>query len=99
MLIALVVSASVGVRVRAAGIVFSQGPDLGLRSVGWQEIPLSATGATAPYTWSVVSGSLPPGFSIRADVPASFPRTRTRGSSAATAQGHFFTLHVTAITI
>ena len=96
MLIALIVSASVGVRVGAVGIVFSQGPNLGTYSVGWQEIPLIATGATGPYTWSVVSGSLPPGLSLRTDGPSWFPPTANAGIiGIATTPGTYnFTLHV-----
>ena len=60
-------------------VVQSQGAALGTWSIGQVEIPLSATGGSGTaYTWSVF-GSLPPGISIRTDLPSLFPGTASAG--------------------
>jgi hypothetical protein len=61
-------------------------------------MPLSATiGDGITYTWSVVTGSLPPGISLRTDVPSSFPASASAGliGIAAIAGTYDFTLRVT----
>ncbi len=47
--------------------------------IGVVQMPLQASGGTAPYTFSVISGVLPPGFAIRSDVPSFFPIGVTAG--------------------
>ena len=45
--------------------VHSQGPDLGVRSIGPQQVNLNATGGDGTYSWSVIAGTLPPGMAVR----------------------------------
>ncbi len=47
---------------------------------------LAATGGTTPYTWSVVSGSLPPGLSLNAATGVVSGRATTLGTFAFTVQ-------------
>ena len=49
------------------------GPNLGSSSIGPYNFPLTATGGTPPYAWSITSGSLPAGLYIRNDVPNPLP--------------------------
>ncbi len=57
----------------SAQLTIGFGPDLGTSSVGPYNFPLTATGGTPPYTWSLTSGSLPAGLHIRSDVPTPLP--------------------------
>jgi hypothetical protein len=85
-------------RTRPAVVVSqTHSPDFGTRSIGQLELPLSATGGTEPYVWSVQSGSLPPGIALRTDMPASFPASASAGLiGVATTPGTYnFTLCVT----
>jgi sugar lactone lactonase YvrE len=65
-------------------------------SMGTLQLPLSASGGTGTYTWSLVSGNLPPGLAIRTDVPASFASDEQAGLiGVATTPGTYnFTLNV-----
>ena len=58
------------------------GPNLGSSSTGPYNFPLTATGGTAPYRWSVTSGSLPAGLFIRNDVPNPLPAWWPANASA-----------------
>ncbi len=50
----------------------TNGTNLGTYTIGFLTLPLTATGGNGLYTWSVSSGSLPPGLAIRTDIPG-FP--------------------------
>ena len=50
-------------------LAITSGSSFGPVQVGPAEFPLQASGAPGPYTWSIVSGSLPPGMALRADGP------------------------------
>src|SRR6516225_4852311 len=64
--------------------------------LGEDQIELSATGGTGHYTWSLISGTLPPGLSIRTDVPSFFPSNAQAGliGVATTPGAYDFTLQV-----
>src|SRR5579883_3026466 len=70
------------------------GPNYGTWSIGEIQTPLTA--GDGPYTFSVVSGALPPGISIRTDVPSYFPPGSSAGLiGVATTPGNYsFTLQV-----
>ncbi|MEQ1730196.1 MAG: Ig domain-containing protein, partial [Vicinamibacterales bacterium] len=75
----------------------SSGSVLGVGLV--DSLPLSATGGSGPYTWTLVGGSLPPGLSIRTDVPPFITdptATAVIAGVATTAGGPYnFTVRVT----
>jgi hypothetical protein len=75
---------------------FSQGPSLEKYSIGDVEIPLTATGGSGSYTWSVVAGTPPPGISLRTDPPVWFPASASAGliGIATTPGTYTFTLAV-----
>jgi hypothetical protein len=72
-------------------------PDLGTWSIGTVQSQLVATGGTGVYTWSLASGPLPPGLSVRADKAPFFASDASAGViGVATAPGTYpFTLSVT----
>ncbi len=77
----------------------TSGPDYGTYPVGPTQIPLTASGGTPPYTWSV-TGTLPGNLSIRTDKPNWFPPDATAGLIGVTAAPQYnppvsFTLTVT----
>ena len=76
----------------------SQGPGLGTVPLGTVEIQLAATGGNGPgsYTWSLVSGTLPPNVRLRTDVPSFFSSSANAGLiGVATTPGDYtFTLRV-----
>ena len=55
-----------------APLTITNNSNLGSRRIGQQSITLNASGGSGNYTWSLASGSLPPGFNI-ATVPGSSP--------------------------
>lgn len=75
-------------------VAITTAPDLGTSSIGHFQVPLTATGGTGSYTWSLVGGTLPPGVSLRADKSPSFPEEASAGlSGLATTPGTYtFTL-------
>jgi uncharacterized protein (TIGR03437 family) len=77
--------------------VITSGPNYCCWSIGEIDQVLTATGGNSTYTWSLVSGSLPPGISIRTDVPSYFPAGTSAGLiGVATTPGTYnFTLQVT----
>src|SRR4029079_17596282 len=65
--------------------------------VGQIETPLTATGGTGTYTWSKVSGTLPPGLAVRQDLPTCCFSNGASGGLigvATTAGTYSFTLQV-----
>ncbi|HUB80572.1 MAG TPA: putative Ig domain-containing protein [Bryobacteraceae bacterium] len=81
----------------AVGII--TGANLGTVPIGVVQIALSAGGGTGSYTWSVTGGALPPGLSLRTDLPGFFPGNASAGiigvATAASATPYSFTLKVT----
>src|SRR5215831_15751507 len=81
----------------ASQLAILEGPDFGTVSIGVVDgLPVSATGGSV-YTWTLSSGSLPPGLSIRTDIPTWFPAGASAGLiGVATTPGTYtFTLRVT----
>ncbi len=76
--------------------VITSGPNLS-GTIGEINQALTATGGNGTYTWSLAGGSLPPGISIRTDVPSSFPAGTSAGliGVATTAGTYSFSLQVT----
>lgn len=76
--------------------VITSGPNYSW-SIGEVQQALTASGGNGTYTWSLASGSLPPGLSLRTDVPSSFPAGANAGliGVATTAGTYNFTLQVT----
>jgi hypothetical protein len=76
--------------------VITSGPNYCCWSNGEINQALTATGGNGTYTWSLVSGSLPPGISIRTDVPSYFPSGTSAGliGVATTVGTYNFTLQV-----
>ncbi len=77
------------------GVMF--GTNFGTFTTGTQQIGLGASGGNGTYTWSLVSGSLPPGLALRTDTPSYFGSNQQAGLiGVATAAGTYnFTLKVT----
>jgi large repetitive protein len=77
-------------------VVIGTNPNLGSFTIGPIEYPLSASGGNGQYTWSLISGTLPPGISLRADTPPSFASNIGAGLiGVATTPGSYrFTLQV-----
>ena len=76
--------------------VITSGPGFGTYPVGQVELPLTATGGSGTYSWSIVGGTPPPGLAIRSDVPSYFPPGAATGlMGIATTQGSYmFTVQV-----
>ncbi len=77
-------------------VSFQNGPNLGTWIFGTDQIALGANGGNGTYTWSLVSGSLPPGLALRTDVPTFFASNQQAGLiGVATTPGNYnFTLTV-----
>src|SRR5580658_1825644 len=77
--------------------VIASGPNYCCWSIGEINQALTATSGNGTYTWSLADGSLPPGISIRTDVPSYFPAGASAGliGVATTAGTYNFTLQVT----
>ena len=43
------------------------GPNFGTYSIGAIDLPLTASGGSAPYSWEIEAGRLPDGLYLRAD--------------------------------
>ena len=72
------------------------GPGLGTFPLGSIEYPLSASGGNGTYTWSKTAGSLPPGLSLRTDIPSNWTGVSAGIMGVATTPGDYsFTLQVT----
>ncbi len=70
---------------------------LGTWHLGTDTIQLAASGGNGRFTWSLVSGTLPPGLALRTDVPTYFSANAQAGLiGVATTPGNYsFTLNVT----
>jgi uncharacterized protein (TIGR03437 family) len=81
----------------SAQLVITSGPNYCCWSTGEINQALTATGGNGTNTWSLVGGSLPPGISIRTDVPSYFPAGTNAGliGVATTVGTYNFTLQVT----
>jgi uncharacterized protein (TIGR03437 family) len=77
--------------------VITSGPNYCCWSTGEINQALTATGGNGTYTWSLAGGSLPPGISVRTDVPSYFPAGTSAGliGVATTAGTYSFSLQVT----
>ena len=84
-------------RQATAATTISNDANLGGYSAGTVQIELAATGGTAPYVWSLTSGSLPPGIAVRADLPSWFSQFASAGliGVATTPGSYSFTLTAT----
>jgi hypothetical protein len=73
--------------------------DLGTRSIGTVQVELTAAGGTGSYTWSLVSGALPPGLALRTDKAPFFSAAASAGiigvATTPNASPYTFTLSVT----
>ncbi|HXT28581.1 MAG TPA: putative Ig domain-containing protein, partial [Vicinamibacterales bacterium] len=81
----------------APPVAISTNANFGTWSVGQSETPLTATGGTGTYTWSKVSGTLPPGLAVRQDLPTCCFSNGASGGLigvATTAGTYSFTLQV-----
>jgi hypothetical protein len=78
-------------------VVINTGSNFGIWNIGKVQAELSASGGNGTYTWSLVSGTLPPGISIRADKPSWFSTQASAGLiGVATTRGtYIFMLQVT----
>ena len=76
-----------------------QGPNLGTWIAAVVDVQLRASGGNGPgtYVWSLLAGALPPGVSLRTDVPSHYPSNANAGLlGIATTPGNYaFTLRVT----
>src|SRR5215213_3292109 len=87
-------------RAAEAQLTITSNANLGTWSVGVVDAGrLSATGgSTTTYTWTIVAGSLPPGLSLRTDLPSYItdPTVTAGIIGVATTPGTYpFTLRVT----
>jgi len=75
----------------------NSGPDFGTFSIGDLQLELVASGGDGTYSWSVISGSLPPGMLLRTDRAPFFSNNASAGLiGVATTPGTYaFTLSVT----
>ena len=71
--------------------------NVGVWTLGEQQLPLVDSSGNGNYTWTLASGTLPPGLSLRTDVPSFFPAGVTTGLiGVATTPGNYsFTLSAT----
>jgi len=80
----------------APPVVISTSADFGTYSIGPVQVELTASGGVGAYTWSLVSGTLPPGMALRPDPPSWFSPASSALSGVATTAGTYnFTLQVT----
>ena len=88
-----------GAAARSSALALSQTQpaNLGTWSIGLVQQSLTTSGGNGTYAWSVISGALPPGISIRTDLPSFFPAGASAGLiGVATTPGTYnFTLRVT----
>ena len=77
----------------AQPLTINVGPDLGTYGIGQVQIPLTASGGSGAYTWSIFA-DVPPGLVLRSDVPSWFPPDTSEGliGIATTPGSYTFTL-------
>jgi len=74
----------------APAVRITSGPFYSGPGLGQIDFSLKATGGNGAFTWEVISGSLPPGVSLRSDVPPYFPPNTSAGiSGVATTPGTY----------
>ena len=99
-LLAIVLALWTASAVSAQTLTQNQGPNLGTWVEGFIQLQLAASGGggNGTYVWSLVpgTGSLPPGISLRTDVPSFFSANANAGLiGIATTPGNYsFTLRV-----
>src|SRR5690242_16228059 len=54
-------------------------PTLGTYPIGEVQYPLTASGGNGTFSWTLQSGTLPPGVSVRTDIPSFFPAGASAG--------------------
>jgi hypothetical protein len=86
-----------GRAVQAQPLSVNVGSNLGPFSVGELQFGLVATGGTGTYTWEILAGSLPPGVTLRTDLPSFVPPGSSAGliGIATTAGDYPVTIRVT----
>jgi hypothetical protein len=74
----------------------NSGPDFGTSQIGDLQVELDASGGDGTYSWSVISGSLPPGMLLRTDRASFFSNNASAGiiGIATTPGTYVFTLSV-----
>ena len=91
---------SLGINIYPSGqfppVSISTGSNFGTMHLGTEQIGLSANNGSGTYTWSLISGTLPPGMALRTDVPSFFGSNQQAGLiGVATTPGNYsFTLNV-----
>ncbi len=81
----------------APSVTITNGSNFGTWLLGPRENGLNSTGGNGTYVWALVSGTLPPGCSLRPDFPTYFSLSTTGNlSCVTTTTGNYsFTLSVT----
>ncbi len=82
------------VQVGSTTVIITQGPDLGAYEIGLVTQQINNIGGTGSEVWSVTAGALPPGLSLRNDIPANGQTVETISGVATTSGNYSFTVSV-----